>query len=464
MGISFGSINTGLPKDIVKQIIDAEKIPLTKMETSKANIGEKKTLMTELMRLVQDAKGIIAKNATARSLRELKVETNEDIVGVVADKNVAAPGSHQFEVEQLARRSSAMTSGFEDPESSYVGVGFVQYFLPDGESKSIYIDSDHSTLKGIAQLINRDTKAGMKAMVVNDGTGSDEPWRIIITLDETGDGQNAQFPYMYFVDGEKDFYLEFEREAQDAIVKLDGFEIELPENKTSDLIPGLAIDLRKAAPGTEFTIKVSEDVDAIQAKVNDLVVKVNEIIQFIKTQNNLDQNTDTSKTLGGDSSLQSIESRLRSAIFTWVDTEFGPRRIGDLGVTFQRDGLLGLDANKLNSKISADFEEVGQILSGRFLENGQKTNGFIDNLNDVLGSAVRVPDGLLESRKRGFQSKIDQIDRRISTKQRLIEQKEKGLKDRFARLESEIAKIKGQGAGLAALGGASQGNIVQQLG
>ncbi len=464
MAISFGSINTGLPKDIVKQIIEAEKLPVQKMQGNKAKIGEKKALVNELIQLVRDASNVIANNSTSRSLRELSIETNEDIIGVTADKNIAEPGSHQFEVTQLARRSSAMTSGFEDKDESYVGVGFIQYFLPDGESRSIYVDSDNATLSGIARLINADPTNGMKANVVNDGSGSDEPYRLILTLQETGDEERALFPYFYFVDGEKDFYLEYEREAQDAKVKLDGFEIELPQNKTSELIPGLTIDLRKASPGTEFSINVSENIEAIQEKVNDLVVKINGVLSFIKTQNTLDENTDTSRTLGGDITLQSLEGRIRGAVFATVSTEFGFRRLSDLGIKFQKDGLLGLEPNELAAKINSNYKEVSQILHGHITEEGVKTEGFINKIDDVFRAALRMPDGLLQTRKKGIQSQIDLIDRRISNKERMIENKERIIKDKFSRLESEIARIKGQGAGLSAIasqGAAAQGMVTQ---
>ena len=126
MGISFGSINTGLPKDIVKQIMEAEKIPLKKMEDRKGKIGDKKALVDQLTQLFQDLKGNILANGNSRSLRELKFDTNEEIVGVTVDKNLASPANYQFEVVSLAQKSSGLSSGFEDREESYVGVGYIQ--------------------------------------------------------------------------------------------------------------------------------------------------------------------------------------------------------------------------------------------------------------------------------------------------------------------------------------------------
>lgn len=461
MAISFGSINTGLPKDIVKQIISAEQIPVQNMEKQKGKIQDKKGLVDQLVKLVEDVRGNLALNGNARSLREFKVDTNTDIVGVTTDKNRAVPGTYQIEVVSLAQKSSAMSTGFEDKDTSYVGVGFIQYTMPNGETKDIYVDSDNASLSGIAKLINKDSSLGVTANVINDGSDSENPWRLILSLNKTGDDATVDFPYFYFVDGEDDFQLEFQREAHDAKIKLDGFEVESPENKMSDLIPGVTLDLKKAKPGEEFTLKISEDIDAVGAKVNDLVGKLNGVLTFIKQQNTMDEKTDTSRTLGGDIMLQSLQGRIHSAVFKDVLTDGGYKRAGDIGLSFNRDGMIEFDEKKFQTKLAENYNQVTQILTGTFTPEGGKSEGFMDNLNAMVGTALRMPDGLIQSRKKTLQSNIEQIDRRINQKQKFIEEKEKNLKDKFARLEGTISKIRSQGAGLSAMGGSDP---VQQLG
>lgn len=462
MAVAFGSINTGLPKDIVQQIMKAEQIPVQNMEKQKSKITEKKGLLDQLVKLTEDVRGHLAMNANARALRELKVDTNNELVSVTTDKNRAVPGSYQFEVVELAQKSSAMSSGFEDKDESYVGVGFIQFTLPNGETRDIYVDSDNSSLSAIAKLINKDSNLGINANVINDGSGSDTPWRLILSFKDTGDDNLVEFPYFYFVDGDQDFYLEFEREARDAKIKMDGFEIELPENKANDIIPGVQIDLKKAKPGEEFSIKITEDTEAVATKISDLVTKVNGVIQFIKEQNTMDDKTDTSRTLGGDSILQSLEGRIRGAIFRDVLTEKGPKRASDIGISFSREGTLSFDQKKFQSILNQDYQTVSQILTGAFLEEG-KSSGVMDNLNDAVNVVLRSPDGLLQSRKRSMQNQISEIDRRIDQKQKFLAEKEKNLKDKFARLEGTISKIRSSGAGVAALG-ASAADPVQQLG
>jgi flagellar hook-associated protein 2 len=459
LGIAFGSINSGLPKNIVEQIISAEKIPMKQMEARKAKIANKKALLGDLTKRVDDLRGSVYANKSNRSFREFSVNLSSDGIGATVDKNTAVPGSYQIEILQLAQKSSAISNGVEDKDKTYVGVGYLQYDLPDGSSKEIYIDEDHATLSGISRLINGDAKNGMNANVVNSGDGTDEPWKIIITLDETGDGNKATFPNLYLVDGEIDIWFDGEREAQDAKIKLDGFELEIPGNSTTELIPGVTIDLKKAKVGEEISLEIKEDTTKMTDKISDLVDKMNNIIAFIKEQNAMDETTDTSQTLGGDITLQTLESRLRSTVFAGVKTEFGAKRIGDLGLTFQRDGKLKLDPDKFQANMDNNLEMVGQVINGSYTVEGGKVNGFIDNLDRLITDATKRPGGILTSRKEGLSSQIKNIDRRIATKERQLARKEEHLKAKFARLEETISRIKNQGAGLAGMG-----NPVQQLG
>lgn len=443
--------------------MEAEKIPVKKMEERKGKIESKKNLVGELNKIMGDLKAKILQNGNARSLKELKVDTNSDLVGVTVDKNIANPANYQFEVLNLAQKTSAMSIGLPDKEESYTGVGYITYRTPDGTEKEVFVGSDDASLTGIAKLINKDSENGMHATVINDGSGTENPWRLLISLDKVGDDNKAEFPYFYFVDGEYDLYLEKERPAQDAKIKVDGFEIEVPENKVKDIIPGVTIDLKKAKPGEEFSINIGDDKEAVTGKIGDFVDAINNVLGFIKQQNNMDENTDTSKTLGGDILLQTIEGRIRSIVFKDVETSSGFKRVGDIGLTFQRDGTLKLDQDRFDKVLAENYGIVSEVLTGYFRPDGTKSSGFIDNLGEFVNSAIRFPNGILTNRTKGLDSKIDQIDRRIGQRQRMLEQKEKNLKDKFARLEGTIAKIQSQGAGVSALGAAPI-NAVTQLG
>lgn len=457
MGINLGSINSGLPKDIVEQIIAAEKIPIQKMEQKKVKIQEKNSLVNEFSKNLEELNAKINKNNNLKEFGDLKIATDESMVSVSADKKVAIPGDYRFEVVKLAQKSSALSSGFPDKDKSFVGVGFLEYFLPNGESQSLFIDTPDATLSGVARLINSDPNIGMKANVINDGSGSENPWRLLISFDETGNDKRAEFPYLYFVDGERDFYIDKEREAQNAVVKLDGFQIEAPSNQIASLIPGVSIELNHAEEGKEFGLKITNDTKASSSKVYEIVDSINSILKFINVQNTMDEHTDTSRTLGGDVLLQNVEHKLRGLIFTPIETEYGQKRLSDLGVTFQKDGLLGIDKNKFEAKISGNFKEVAQILYGKTNDKTKKTPGFINNLETFVKDTLRIPDGAVPLKRKTFRENVDSINQKIQNADRLIGQKEANLRNKFAKLESEISKIKGQGNGMASIGGGKTG-------
>ena len=460
MAVSLGSINTGLPKDIVQQIIAADKGPLRNMETQKEKFASKMKLLDEFIGLMKELQSELTKNQTAQSFRELKSTFRDDLVDVTTDKNIAQASAHQFEVLQLAQKSSALSNGFEDPENVYLGVGFFSYERPDGTSKEIYIDDENANLRGFAKLINDGSDNKMTAKVINDGKGGDTPWRLLIAFQGTGDERKISFPNFYLLDGEEDFELEFERAAKDAKVKLDGFEIEVPDNKVNDLIPGVTIDLKKAAEGDEFTINITEDIKKITAKISLFVDKINVILKFINEQNAIDAKTDTSKTLGGDITLTNLERQLRSIIFRSYQTNEGLQRLGDLGATFQRDGLLSLNKEKFESESNSSFLTISEMFNGRITPDGLRTGGLIQDLTQILDRSLRFPDGVILNRKKGIQSRIDQIDRRIEQKQKVIEQKEKRLKEKFSKLEGTISRIKSQGTGLQALTGGGTPKLI----
>ena len=74
----------------MKQIIEAERVPIQQMEARKGKIADKKALLGQLTTLVESMRGEILKNKNARSLRELKVNSSNDAIGVTADKNERA--------------------------------------------------------------------------------------------------------------------------------------------------------------------------------------------------------------------------------------------------------------------------------------------------------------------------------------------------------------------------------------
>lgn len=448
--ISLGSIASGLPKDLVQRLVDAEREPIRQLEAKKVNEEARLKLVQDLMGKIQGIFGGLKDLTRFKSFRDLTgVAGRPELMDVSVDKTLADPGQYQIEVVQLAGKSSMMSNGFEDPNDTQIGAGYFSYTLPSGDTREVYIDPENSTLEGIARLINKQKDLDLNAIVVDDGTGSDNPWRLIVTHNKTGETNDAEFPEFYFLDGDEDFSMEKERPAQNSILKVNGFEVEFEGNTISTLLPGVTLDLKDAAPGKEFTLSITEDIKSVKGKVEAVVQKLNEVLGFVQQQNKLDKDSNTRNTLGGDVTLQTLEYKVRQLVMTPIDTQYGQVRLADLGVRFNRNGLLDLQSDKLEAVLHKNFEAVAEFFVGPE-ENGE---GFAGRLSETVQAMTRQ-EGVVQSRAEGIKRRIREIDQQIETKERQVANTEKSLKQKFANLESTMAKLKSQQAQMAqALGG-----------
>lgn len=456
--IALGSMATGLPKDLVQRLVEAEREPIRKLESRKQDEQGRLKLVQDLSNKVNEITASLKDLTRFRSFRDLvPVNARPELMDVFVDKNLAEPGTYQIEVLQLAGQSSMMSNGLPDPDDTQVGAGYFSYDLPNGETKEVYIDPENSTLNGIAKMINNQRDLDLHAIVVDDGTGSENPYRLIVNHKKTGEVNDAEFPNFYFVDGDEDFEMEQERPALNSKLRVNGFEVEFEGNKITTLLPGVSLDLKDVAPGKEFTLAIQEDTKSIRGKVEAVVAKLNEVLSFIQNQNKLDKDSNTRNTLGGDVTLQTLEYKVRQLVTSPIATEYGGVRMADLGVQFNRAGLLDLNGDKLEHTLKENFDAVSQFFVG--LEDGG--DGFANRLDNTI-KAMTKDQGVVHSRVEGIKRRIRDIDLQIEAKERQIERTEQSLKEKFSKLEGTIAGLKAQQAGVAAMGGG--GGVLPGLG
>ncbi len=451
-GIRFGSINTGLPPNIVDQLIEAERIPVKQMETKKMKLEEKAKLVADLDTKVQAIRGSLGELANTRGFTDVKLTSGDPtILSGTVDPSQYQPGSWNVEVVQLAQKASVMTNGFPDKDKTEIGVGYFRFKTSDG-SKDVYIDAKNNTLEGAAKAINT-ASIGVRASVVNDRKDADNPFKLVLSSDGVGTDKSVEYPRLYFLDGDQDLYFDGKNEAKNGIVKVDGFEFEIGDNTLKDIIPGATLELKQAAPGRSVNIGVKEDLEVVSGKIKTFVDALNGVLGFVQTQNKLTKDTDTSKTLGGDSLVRSVESRMRQLI---QGTQFGLkgdiRNLNQIGITFNRAGTLDFDQKKFNSVLAAKPDQVQELFAG----DGFST-GIIAAVRREVTNLTTLNVGPIANRTAGLKSQIQQIDTRIENKERQLARKEDQLRDKFAKLEETMSRIKGQGAQVAAMAGAVGG-------
>ncbi|NDF15281.1 hypothetical protein EB061_08170 [bacterium] len=450
-------------KSAMNAIIEAEKQPIKALEKRKEHENAKLKLFGDFKTKFNTLRSSLSSVIGFNKFKELKAELGDgnQLMTVSIDKEKANVGSWDVEIKELAERSSMISNGFSDPNKKVLGVGYIQFDLPDGGSQEVYVTKNDASLYGVAAKINAIPDSAVKATVLKDVTDSEKPYRLVITAKKDGSDHEVKFPQMYFVDGQEELYVEQDKGAKNALLAVDGFEIELPSNENPDFLQGVGVQLKQAKPGQKFTMNVRADYPKVTEKVKKVIEGMNSVLDFINKQNQVNESSDTKSTFAGDTSLQNVEFRLRNLMHEGFatrntgDENFRIYHLSDLGIEFDKAGALSLKEERFQKALEADFEGVAEAVAGEY--------GLASQLKTVLDGYADAT-GVLIAREKGIQTRIKQIDDNIANKQRNIEKKTESLTAQFSRLQSSLSDMQRQQNYLSStLGGGGGGNPIAQL-
>jgi flagellar hook-associated protein 2 len=464
LGLRFDPVGGGQFKQMVKQIIEAESQPIHQIEAHKAKEQARLKLFQEFKTKFSGVDKALADLSTLSKFRELKVDLGDGstLMQVTMDKEKAQPGSYNLQIDELASRTSVISNGFANADEPILGMGYVVMNMSNGESKEVYVDEDKASLRGVAMAINAQADSPVRASVIKDSSDSEEPWKLILSAKKDGAQNQIDIPDFYFMDGDKDLNLDDQREAKNAVLRVDGFPIELESNDVNDFLPGVNLHLKQAAEGKPFTMTISEDSQKMTGKIKTLVDSMNDILGFIGNQNKIDDHTDTTSTFAGDTSLTNIEYRLRNLLHEGFpvgnpdDDKFRWVHLNEIGVEFDKTGKVNFKEEKFTKALEKDFDGITEAITGEF--------GLAFQMKETISSYTRSGNGLLGVREQGIQARIKQMDQQIDEKTKRLEQRQQSLTDQFSRLEGTLANMQRQQAALSAMGGGGGGGgLVQQL-
>ncbi len=444
MPVTLGGMSSGLPPNLVDQLIDAERGPIQNLQIRKEKTETKLNLVNDLETKLRGIEGSLGTLASVKGFNDIKLESGDiNVVQGVADIN-APKGNWNIEVVKLAQKASVVTNGFPDKDKTQVGTGYFRFETADGE-KEVFINSTNNTLQGVAETINS-ANVGVKASVLNDRKDADEPYKLMISGDNVGGENTVSFPTLYFLDGDQDLYFDQENAADNGIVKIDGFEFEIAANSVQDIIPGVTLDLKQATPGKVVNISVKENREAVSTKVNDFVKAMNDVLSFIQVQSRVGEKTDTTKTLGGEQIIRAVQTRLQRLI---QDPQVGVQskitRLNQMGIEITREGVLKLDEDKFNKTLAGQPEDVQKFFAGDGFNIG-----FIPSVKREIATLTNVAFGPVAMKKKGLQDNISRLDQNIESKERLLQKREEQLRRKFAGLEETMSRLKSQGQALNA--------------
>lgn len=449
MPINLDSISNLSPEfqKAFQASFNADRKPIQQLEEKKAKIQEKATLLEDLSGRLEGIRKIIPNVSSGIAIRELSLNSDDPkAISGTADKSIAEPGKHSLEILQLAGSASALSNGFSDKDTTRIGTGYLVFNTADGDTKEVFIDYENSTLEQIAQSINK-ARTGMKATVITDSQEGETAYKLMFFNDGTGKKADVSFPEFYFAGGEDDFFLETERDATNAIVKYQGYQIELSSNEANDLIPGASLNLKGVTdPGKPTTVTIEQDVPKTLLKVKDLVEQLNSTFSFLQqNQTQVGDKPPMNKPLSNEYSIRMAENRLREALReNFLFEEDSPRAIkslNDVGIQFQKNGTLAFDEKKLEHALTTRFDETVDLLAGDGVNYG-----VVTKLNQALSTLSSSGFGLIANQRQTFSNQSSALERQIEQKEKQADTRAEALKIKLAKAQSALQAMQSQGS------------------
>ncbi len=364
------------------------------------------------------------------------VSSNEDYFTVTAGTN-ALPASYSLEVVQLAQAQKLTSGSFTDSDA-VVGTGTLTLSV-GAVSADIEITSENNTLAGIRDAINAATdNPGIAATIVNADSGS----YLILTSESTGvaneitvtqTGGDGGLAALEYDPGMGLTALTESIAAQDALIRIDGFDIMSDTNSFSGAVDGVTIDILQATGGASETLTVENDEEAARDLVGDFVESYNALIDVFESLTNYDVETELAGPLVGDATVRSIRDQIRREMSIAVtDIEANFSTLSEVGIEVQLDGKLEINDVQLSATLGDEFVKFGQLFSN--------SDGFAVRLFDLTDGFLKS-DGIIETRTKGLEETIEGYsDDREALNERLASLETRLLRQ-FNALDSLLAQL-----------------------
>jgi flagellar hook-associated protein 2 len=373
---SFGGIASGLDTEtMIRSLMQLERQPVVRMQSYQAQLRKTdeawKTVNTKLAAL---RTAVDALSRPDRFNGMTSVTSTHTDIAEVAKSGSGQTGSLSFSVNRLAtaHQISASAASATDP----LGLtGPVTIQIGGGEAVTLDNLPPDASLTDVAQAINA-KKLGASAQIVKV---SDTESRLILTGDKTGAANQITLDGL----GPTTQL----RSAVDAEIVIGGGDGGTPvtvtraSNTVDDLVSGATITLRKADPSTIVTVTASQDVEAGVAAIKSYVDAVNDVLTTLKDLTAYNMETKTGGPLTGESAARNLANQLRTAAsaFTGAAGDTYTHAF-QVGMGFDKHGVLQLDEAKLTEALTTDFAAVGRLFS----RSGSATSSSVSS---VLGTS-----------------------------------------------------------------------------
>lgn len=311
--------------------------------------------------------------------------------------------------------------------------------------KTFTIDAT-TTLDSLLNDINNSADAGVTASY-NLRTNkieltSKDPGKVAITL---SDGGSNFLQNVNLITGGGDT-LAYQTLGDNARIQINGGAvIESTSNTITDSVTGIkdvTLTLRDDSAGSNITVNIQQDTDALVSALKTFVTNFNNVIKYIDEQTN-----PKTGNLPSDNSLVRFRNNLRKEI-TDIVSNSPLMSLASVGITTGKVGTEGdatgqisFDESVFLDKLATNPDDVRALFIGN---TAASITGVMQELETFTDAALDTVNGFFKTRDDAIDRQIKDIDESILRAQDRLDSKEKLMRQQFAAMESAISQLSSQ--------------------
>jgi len=385
---------------LVSQLVSSSRAPTAKrIAIAEHAANAKLSAFSKIKQTLDDLKTSLDTLNKHADTPALAAKVADDAGFSASASGKAVAGHYEVEVVRLASAHKLASS--EYAADAHPGAGTLG-IKTGSETLSVEIAADAS-LSDIASAINAQAGKAVTASVVS----ADDGQHLVLTAREPGQA-HALAVTASGADGLQALAtaLTTQTPAQDALVKVDGFERSVSGNSASDIIPGVSLSLTRASEGKPFALTISPDNSALKSSLEGFARTWNAANQVLKSSSAYDASTRRASVLTGDSLVRTLQQQLRGQV---SDDLTGLKA---LGLTIDKDGRMVFDSAVFDKAVSEHPDTISTTL-GRDSHYAKALGGMLKAHLDKVDGSLTQRHKSLDKQIKGYADQIEVLDTRM---------------------------------------------------
>lgn len=399
MSLALPGVFTGMDTDaLIESTLRAQGYRLNQLDRSKAEWEAKSKAIDSIATKVRSLRSVLTKLSSAEALRETSGTSSDSDVLQVKSAAGATEGTHSIEVNRLASAEKEVHEGVSaQDDADAMGTGNFVYTY-NGETRSLIV-TDEMTLEDLRDLINNDSdNPGVTASILDHEVDADHRYHLVLTGNDTGGDYAIDMTGTTLTGFETTAWTETQT-AQNSQLRIDGYPagswIERNGNTISDVIEGASIAL--TGTGTA-TVNLNRDTSGLKEKLNNFVTAYNSMMGTIAGYTEYDQSNEQAGLLQGDTTVNALVHQVRSTMlgkmpgFVGAEDAWGSEDpftlLAQIGLEFDREGVLTLDNSTLDSALAEDYYGVLDLIGASNTGTAITSDADLDVQFAASGSAT----------------------------------------------------------------------------